>query len=94
MSDLETELLLLLANAGFAIAVDDTIIPTAAIASIANEVVFVIVFDVFIMFQSSHKNILELINPLLNPVKWFHFSILSYNESYNESSTKFIVLMI
>jgi hypothetical protein len=49
MSDLETELLLLLANAGFAIAVDDTIIPTAAIAIIANVVVFVIVFDVFIM---------------------------------------------
>ena len=51
MSDLETELLLLLANAGFAIAVDDTIIPTAAMASIANIVVFVIVFvfDVFIM---------------------------------------------
>jgi len=49
MSDLETELLLLLANAGFAIAVDDTIIPTAALASIANIVVFVIVFDVFIM---------------------------------------------
>jgi hypothetical protein len=38
---------LLLANAGFAIAVDDTIIPTAAIASIARVVVFVI-FAVFI----------------------------------------------
>jgi hypothetical protein len=41
----------LLANAGFAIAVDNIIIPAAAIASIANVVVvvFVIVFDVFII---------------------------------------------
>jgi hypothetical protein len=71
MSDLETELLLLLlANAGFAIAVDDTINPTAAIASIAKVVVFAIVFsDVFIMLWSSYKNTAELINPLLNPVK-------------------------
>jgi hypothetical protein len=55
MSDLETELLLLLANAGFTIAVDDTIIPTAAIASIAKVVVFVIVFDVFIMLTPHTK---------------------------------------
>jgi hypothetical protein len=54
MSDLETELLLLLANAGFAIAVDDTIIPTAAIASIANVVVFVI-FDVIIVLYPHTK---------------------------------------
>jgi hypothetical protein len=49
MSDLETELLL--ANAGFAIAVDDTINPTAAITSIAKVVVFVI-FVVFIALYS------------------------------------------
>jgi uncharacterized membrane protein len=41
----------LLANAGFAIAVDDMIIPIAAIASIAKVVVFVI-FVVFIMLYS------------------------------------------
>jgi hypothetical protein len=50
ISDFETEFpLLLLANAGFAIAIDDTIIPIAAIASIAKVVVFVI-FVVFIIF--------------------------------------------
>jgi hypothetical protein len=52
ISDLETEFpLLLLANAGFAIAVGYTIIPTTAIASIAKIVVFVI-FVVFIMLYS------------------------------------------
>jgi hypothetical protein len=56
MSDLETELLLLLfANAGFAIVIDDTINPTAAIARIAKVVVFVIVFDVFIMLTPRPK---------------------------------------
>lgn len=45
---METELLLY-ADAGFAIAVDDTINPTTAIARIDKAVVFVIVFDVFIM---------------------------------------------
>jgi hypothetical protein len=60
--------LLLFANAGFAIAVDDMTIPTAAIASIAKVVVFVI-FVVFIMLFLRNNNTLELINPLLNPVK-------------------------
>ena len=53
ISDFETEFpLLLLANAGFAMMVDDTIIPTAAIPSIANVVVFVIFVVVFIMLYS------------------------------------------
>ena len=53
ISDFETEFpLLLLANAGFAMMVDDTIISTAAIASIANVVVFVIFVVVFIMLYS------------------------------------------
>jgi uncharacterized membrane protein len=64
MSDLETELLFL-ANAGFAIAADATINPTAAIASIAK----IVVFAVFIMFFLQSNDILELINPLLNLVK-------------------------
>jgi hypothetical protein len=47
MSDLETELLL--ANAGFAMPVDDTSIPIAAIVSTATRVVLVFVIFV-VMF--------------------------------------------
>jgi hypothetical protein len=52
--DLETEfpLLLLFANAGFAMTADDTSIPTAAIARIARVVVFVIFVVVFILLYS------------------------------------------
>jgi hypothetical protein len=54
MFDLETEFpsLLLFASAGFATAVDDTSIPTAAIARIARVVVFVIFVVVFILLYS------------------------------------------
>jgi hypothetical protein len=52
ISDFETEFpLLLLANAGFAMMVDDTIIPTAAIASIANVVVFVIFVVLMLLYS-------------------------------------------
>jgi hypothetical protein len=66
ISDFETEFpLLLLANAGFAMMVDDTIIPTAAIASIANVVVFCCAHVALFL----HIVTLEIINPLLNLVK-------------------------
>jgi hypothetical protein len=64
MSDFETEFPLLLANAGFAIAVDDTRIATVAIASIAKVVVFV-----FILLYSFPNDTTEPINLLLNLVK-------------------------
>jgi hypothetical protein len=60
---------LLFANAGFAIVVDDTIIPTAALQVLLRllSLIFLLLFS--FRYIPSHDNTLELINPLLNPVK-------------------------